>query len=113
MYAGQLFQQFGQNRRSFAAQRPLGRFCAYQQDRLHSLHQESICKFWVAGLDRTHLPGRRGSSISGLAKAVTSKLSSGKGGGGAGNSKTGFSRFDDGQHGVELGGNGHARGAAL
>ena len=57
--------------------------------------------------------GSRGSSISGLAKAVTSKLSSGKGGGGAGNSKTGFSRFDDGQHGVELGGNGYARGAAL
>lgn len=59
------------------------------------------------------MPGRRGSSISGLAKAVTSKLSSGKGGGGASNSKTGFSRFDDGQHGVELGGNGYARGAAL
>lgn len=53
---------------------------------------------------------RRGNSISGLAKAVSSKLSTGKVGSG-GNSRTGFSRFDDGQHGVELGGN--ARGAAL
>ncbi len=53
---------------------------------------------------------RRGSSISGLAKAVSSKLSAGKVGSG-GSSRTGFSRFDDGQHGLELGGK--ARGAAL
>ena len=67
---------------------------------------------WVSGPNKACVPGRRGNSISGLAKAVSSKLSSGKGGG-AGNSKTGFTRFDDGQHGVELGGNGYARGAAL
>ncbi len=52
---------------------------------------------------------RRGNSISGLAKAVSSKLSAGKLGNTGGASRAGFSRFDDGQHGVELGGNGAAR----
>jgi len=72
------------------------------------LDESGRCRAWTAH-DARRGGRRRGNSISGLAKAVSSKLSAGKMGATGGASRAGFSRFDDGQHGVELGGNGAAR----